>query len=239
MLRMRFHSAMSKLLSLLAVLAIGGAPLLAQNAKEQLNAIIRDTQKQGNRAGRVELVWWVPPEFWRATMQAAGTVPVDKVEEMVKAISDVNVFIVFDGKVGALGQMDFVPQAELQKTFSLLGGDGKAIASVPENKQSTATKNLLGIMKPILANMLGQLGQNIVFFVFDGKAKDGSRLIDPNKPGSFVAKLGEEEFKWRLPLGSLLPDKTCPKCKETFAGNYAFCPFDATPLVAVKAADKK
>ncbi|MEY2530331.1 MAG: hypothetical protein QOI96_416, partial [Verrucomicrobiota bacterium] len=60
--------------------------------------------------------------------------------------------------------------------------------------------------------------------------KNGSRLIDPMKPGSFTVKLNNEEFRWRLPLGSLLPAKLCPKCNDTFPGNYTFCPYDGTPL---------
>ena len=204
--------------------------LFCQTHKEQLNAIIRETQKQGNRAGRLTLVWWLPPEFWRATLSAGGTVPADKIQDMVGAISDVNVFIVVDGKSGGFGSLEYVPQAELEKNLSIVGTDGKPLALIPEAKQSGATKNLLAMMKPLMTNMLGELGKNISFFVFEGKNKSGSRLLDPMKPGSFTVRLGGEEFRWRLPLGSLLPPKICPKCNEAFPGNYAFCPFDATPL---------
>jgi hypothetical protein len=89
---------------------------------------------------------------------------------------------------------------------------------------------MLAIMKPMFANMLGEFGKNVSFLAFEGKNKDGTRRVDPIKPGILTAKLNEEELRWRLPLGSLLPAKICPKCSETFPGNYGFCPFDATPL---------
>jgi hypothetical protein len=206
------------------------ASLLAQNPKTKLNELVRETQKQGSRAGRISLIWWVPPEFWRAAMSVSGTVRADKVEEMVAAISDVNVFIVVDGKIGAFATMTFEPQAEVEKHLSIMDGSGKPIAAIPDAKQPVATKNMLAMMKPLFSNMLGEFGKNLSFFVFEGKNKDGTRRIDPNKPGMLTAKLGEEEFRWRLPLGSLLPSKVCPKCGETFPGNYGFCPFDATPL---------
>ena len=211
-------------------MAVTCTPLLAQNAKARLNELNRETQKQGSRASRVTLVWWVPPEFWRAALSASGTVPADKVEQAVAAISDVNVFIVVDGKIGAFGSMTFEPQAELEKNLSVMDSSGKAIAAVPDAKQPGATKNMLAMMKPLVSNMLGEFGKNISFFVFEGKNKDGTRRVDPTKAGMLTAKLGEEEFRWRLPLGSLLPAKVCPKCGETFPGNYGFCPFDATPL---------
>ena len=206
------------------------APLQAQNAKTKLNDLIRETQKQGARAGRITLVWWAPPEFWRAAMAASGTVPADKIEQAVGSISDVNVFIVVDGKVGAFGSMAFDPQADIEKHLSIPDSAGKPMAAIPEAKQPGPTKSMLAIMKPIFSNMLGEFGKNCSFLVFEGKNKDGTRRVDPTKTGMLTAKLGEEEFRWRLPLGSLLTAKICPKCSETLPGNYAFCPFDATPL---------
>lgn len=215
-----------------------GQSLRAQNFKERLNNIIRETQKQGTRAGRLTLVWWLPPEFWRSALQASGTVPADKVEEMVAEISDVNVFVVVDAKMGALGVLTFEPQTELEKNLSITDPAGKTLALIPEEKQTAATKNLLAIMKPLFANMIGELGKNLSCFVYEGKTKSGARHIDPTKPGLLAAKMGSEEFKWRLPLGSLLPAKVCPKCDETFPGNYAFCPYDASPLQE-KGSEKK
>jgi len=211
-------------------LVLFASNLFGQTAKEQLNAIVRDTQKAGNRAGRITLVWWMPAEFWQAALAAAGTIPATKAQEMVDTISDVNVVAVIDGKVGGFAQVDFVPQAELEKNLSASDGQGKPLLIIPESKQSTATRNLLAVMKPITSTMMGELGKNFSFFVFEGKNKDGSRRVDPAKPGSLMLRLGGEEFRWRLPLGSLLPEKICPKCNETLPGNYIFCPFDGTPL---------
>jgi hypothetical protein len=208
--------------------------VFGQNPKQQLNALVRETQKQGSRPGRITLVWWIPSEFWRVAMRSSGAIPVDKIEEMVSAVSDINVFLIIDAKVGPLATMESVPTAELQKNFSVFDTSGKPLAPIPEAKQSAAAKNLLAVMKPLVANMLGEFGKGISFFVYEGKNRDGSRRIDPLKPGTFTAKLNEEEFRWRLPIGSLMPDKICPKCHEQFPGNYAFCPFDATPLQVVQ-----
>jgi hypothetical protein len=215
------------------LLAIGLAThdhCLAENPQQQLNDIARDTYKQGNRAGRITIVWWLVPEFWRAALAASGTVPADKIHELVSSIRDVNVFVVIDAKVSGFGGADYVPADELQKKLAVWDGQGKPVPMIPSEKQSSATKNLLAMMKPVMANMLGEFGKNTAFFVFEGKGQHGSRRIDPSMPGSLVVKLNAEEFRWRLPLGSLLPQKICPKCNETFPGNYAFCPFDATPL---------
>jgi hypothetical protein len=229
--RMRVGPKRSLLVVFLLTLAVlGGNRVISETAQQQLNEIVRDTQRQGNRAGRVTLVWWLIPEFWRAAMAASATVPVDKIDEMVTSIRDINVFVIVDAKIGASGTADFASSDELQKTLSVIDTLGKPVGLIPSEKQSAATKNMLAIMKPVMTNMLGEFGKNLTFFVFEGKNQNGSRRIDPAKPGSLIVKLNAEEFRWRLPLGSLLSRKICPKCNETFPGNYAFCPFDATPL---------
>jgi hypothetical protein len=89
------------------------------------------------------------------------------------------------------------------------------------------------LMKPIFANMMGQFGQNTIFVVFPGKGSDGDKLIDPYKEGQLSFVENGHSFSWRLPLGSLRPDETCPKCGEVLPGNYKFCPYDGTKLESV------
>jgi hypothetical protein len=93
--------------------------------------------------------------------------------------------------------------------------------------------NSENVMKPVFANMMGQFGQNTIFVVFPGKGADGDQLIDPYKEGQLSFVENGHSFSWRLPLGSLLPDETCPKCGEVLPGNYKFCPYDGTKLEPV------
>jgi hypothetical protein len=81
---------------------------------------------------------------------------------------------------------------------------------------------LVGVIKPALANTLGELGKNISLFVFEGKNKDGSRRLVPMKPGGFTVTLNGEEFRWRLPLGSLLPDKSARTAMRRFPAILCF-----------------
>jgi hypothetical protein len=171
-------------------------------------------------------------------MAASGTVPADKAREMVASIRDANVFLIVDGTIGPFAA-DFAPPEEVQKNISLTDTQNRIVPLIPDAKQSSATRNMVSMMKPIFATMLGEFGRSVSFVVFEGVNNDGSRRIDPLKPGNFTVKLNTEEFRWRLPLGSLLPNKKCPKCNEAFPGNYAFCPFDATPLVAEQSSQKK
>lgn len=85
-------------------------------------------------------------------------------------------------------------------------------------------------MKPLLANMLGQLGQALELVAFKGKSHDGKRLLHPRESGRFLVVLGERVMHWRLPLGSLLPPTYDPRTDEIFPGNYTYNPFTGEKL---------
>jgi len=68
------------------------------------------------------------------------------------------------------------------------------------------------------------------FIVFSAVDKAGNRIADPMVKGAFSVKMHNKEFKWKLPLSSLLPAQTCGKCKERLKGNWSFCPYDGAKL---------
>lgn len=46
---------------------------------------------------------------------ASGNLRVDKIEQAVATIEDVNVFLVIDGKIGGFGAIDYAASTDLQK----------------------------------------------------------------------------------------------------------------------------
>ena len=75
------------------------------------------------------------------------------------------------------------------------------------------------------------MGRSMSFCVFSSKTSSRQVLGKASGPGRFSLKLPDRQFHWRLPLGSLLPEKSCTKCGEQLSGAFAFCPYDATPLL--------
>lgn len=74
------------------------------------------------------------------------------------------------------------------------------------------------------------MGQNLLVFLFPAVGKDNQKIADAKKAGSFAVNIGKLEYKWRLPLGSVVPPKICPKCGEKLSGAYTYCPYDGTKL---------
>jgi hypothetical protein len=106
---------------------------------------------------------------------------------------------------------------------------------------SPDAQGLLSILKPVLANILGPMGQNFQFFLFPAQTSAGVAIADPRRAGSFSVVisdlLGQKEsvFGWRLPLTSLSPPRFCPVGQERVQADWKYCPWHGNPLDEVAA----
>ena len=80
--------------------------------------------------------------------------------------------------------------------------------------------------------LLGPAGRNFHFFFFPATTEAGTAIADPRLPGDFSVRVVNERYSWRLPLGSLLPEKVCPADGERLNGAWLFCPWHGDRLVA-------
>lgn len=201
-----------------------------QENKLDLQALVRDTQKMVHEEHQLTLVWWIPDEFWRATLSANPDMSASGIERVVKTVHAYTLVAVMKGTLGSFGAMTYEREQTIRSELAILDSSGKQYKPLDEADVGPDLQNLLTMMKPILGNMMGPMGKNIDFYTFPANTSDGKPFANPKKDGNFTVQLGEQKFQWRLPLGSLLPPKICPQCGEKLSGAYKFCPFDGTAL---------
>jgi hypothetical protein len=209
-----------------------------------LQALVRETQINKQSSNKLVMVWWIPTEFWAESFRRGGTVSAKQSAEMLASIDDYVVVAAIDGTIGTLGVLASTPKDELEKKTLLIVGDTKS-SPIPEGDLSPSARNFVQLMKPVIANMLGQVGQGMHFMAFKGtkesNANDKSlhsddvaaskqRLIDPKLPGRVTVRIGEQNFEYRLPLGSLLSPKFDPDTGERYPGNYEYSPYSGKKL---------
>ena len=182
------------------------------------------------QADQMTLVWWIPEEFWWVSSAQDPTVTKAQTENLINVLRPYTLIIIVDGKIGPFGGVTYKPEAEIRAGVQIKDSQENYYRPLNEDKINADAKNFLSIMKPIFANMLGPMGQNMHFFFFPAESKNGNKIAEAKKEGAFSVKLREREFRWRLPLGSLLPPKTCPGCKEKCSGAWNFCPWCGTKL---------
>lgn len=193
-----------------------------------LQDLVVETQRTAQRDGQMTMAWWMPQQFWQESMNANPSVPAAAREQILTALSDYTIVAMMRARTGATGLTDVQSKAELMKNAQL-EINGKVMAPLAPEQIAPGAALVLSQLKPALASMAGQLGQSLELVVYPAKA-DGKLLVDAAQSGALQIKLYDETFKWRLPLGSLLPAKVDAKTGESFPGNYQFNPFTGGKL---------
>src|SRR6266567_5049864 len=214
-----------------SLLCVGNTkPAHAQAENIDYTALVRETQQMLHTPGRLILVWWAPLEFWRLAAQQNPKVSASEAEEFSNVLRPYTIVMVVEAKTGTFGHNTYTTEADLSRLVRVKDASATVYTPLAQSQINGETQAILGLMKPTFANMMGPFGENLHFFVFPAQDKGGRSISDATKDGVFYAEVGDKEFRWRLPLGSLLAPKICPVCKEKLSGAYKYCPWDATKL---------
>jgi hypothetical protein len=202
----------------------------AAGAKTDMAALVQETQKMSRQSGQLTVVWWFPEEFWKVSVAQDPNAPAGAAEQVTKVVHPYLMAAVVEGKIGPFGGVTYSSESSLKERVVLKDSEGNSYAALPDSAIQPDAQNLLQVMKPMIANLLGSLGQNLHFVLFPAQDKKGHRIAEATEKGSFSIAVGEEAFKWRLPLDSLLPTLICPQCKAECRGSWSYCPYCGTRL---------
>ena len=199
----------------------------------RVDELLRDTQKSSSAPDVLDLVWWVPSLFWETMLsQDASVTPGDRAD-IVDTFGDYTLVAVAHGRMGPLGTSIFLREEEVRGELQLVDVHGVAHRPLAADQVDAKVGTVLSVMRPVFANLLGQLGSNIHFFAFPSRDAQGRAIADPLGDGRLVARVKAQEYAFRLPLGSALVPMRDAVSGETFPGSYSFNPYTGAALEAV------
>lgn len=223
--------ALALLLGALAHAAPAGAQRLALAPQEvKLDQLLRDTQKSTLDKENVEIVWWIPPEYWIAALSQQPGVSAELRDEFVGMFSQFNIVATVRTGTGAQNFGSFVSQEDTLAHLVLTDPRGGAHLPLPADGLPAQLTATLDMVRPLLASVMGPLGSHLHFVVFPGRDAAGTRLVDPLDSGRLGVKTQVATYAFRLPLGSLLPPLHDPATGEAFPGDYQYNPYTGAPL---------
>ena len=214
--------------------ALAGAFEKKQPKDVDVSAMTNETQRT-SYAGGVHLAWWIPPEYWEASLSRDGNVTDAARKQVLDTLRGYSMIAVVQAEVGALGNFTFYERDAVIKGLKLELSDGKDWASlVPLAEVPQKLAPLLKVLGPILSSAMGPMGQNMNFFVLDDQKK-GGRLISPYEPGMLRITLSDnkgvklEPLLIEFPLDSLYVPRRCPNGKPAHV-SWMVCPWDGSKL---------
>ena len=224
---------------LASIAALSALPTLCGAATETVlppadtvdqSALMRDLTLTRNTDGRITMAMWMPDVYWRVSFQSSGRMTDKGLADYMAVLHPYTLVAVLDAQRG-ISTFRFTDMATLANEVTIEDSHGTTYSPLPPESVAEDIRNLLQIMRPLLSNIMGALGQHMEFLVFPGTDKAGHLIADPKSDGSLTVHVGDVALRYRLPLGSILPPSLDPKTGELFSGSYHYNPYTGGKLV--------
>ncbi len=229
---MRKLSLLTAILLTCVALAPAVKPLPIK--KINVEKLTTETQKsvEPNPDG-MNLVWWMPVEFWKASFAQDASVPAAQAKQFTDALEKYVLLPVVRTDITDWGQFNFHNRARTIQSLKVYWVDenGQKTALSLARNPDPKVKALLGFIRPMLSDAMGKLGENFHFLLFDNVGKNGQPIVDAKQRGQLVvemAKLGTDlggKVTIACPLDSLFVPRICGPCNKPMHSTWQYCPW--------------
>lgn len=194
---------------------------------------MEETQLMNDDPDRLDMIWWIPREYWVAVNASDPTTSPEDIKDLIDMLEGYELFAIIKGSINSFGGVNF---SSPQETFSSFKATYKdtPLTIISEDEVPSNLKLVFNIMKPIMQNILGPMGENMNFVV--AEKQESSSVIPIDIFGSEILSLnlGDYSQTIQFPLNSVLKEKICPKGAQRFSGKWNYCPFHGSTLEAEK-----
>jgi len=229
------------LLVVMIVFAVGSYSMAAERKPLKdvdIDAFTTDTQVIPGGVGdyHVALALWIPNEFWESIFSRDATTDEASKKAMLDALSGITLLAVVQADITPLGAFKFYSKEEIEAKMlvSFTDASGKRQRLSLMQTVSPDLEIVLGVFKPILGAAMGNLGNNMHFYVLNDKSKASPRLLDPYRKGSISIQLSKRNKilmtgDIEMPLNSLFVPRKCPNGKDAHI-SWKYCPWTGKRL---------
>ena len=200
-----------------------------------VNALTTDTQAMGGNANSIDVVWWIPVEFWEANLRQSGEVPESQVDLMLGILQSHTVLGVVQADISPFGAFYFFDKDKVMGGLKVeaIDAEGKVQTISHTEPADPDMRLMLDQMRPILAQAMGNMGENFYFFPLPAFDDEGERILSPYERGTLRVTLqrGEENSSMdiEMPIDSLFVPRICPNGKPAHV-SWTYCPWSGKKL---------
>jgi hypothetical protein len=225
------------LIALSMVSAIAAAAERKPFDEVNTDALTRETQITEGSDNALDLVWWLPVEFWQVALQSNPSLAQSQIDQVVDTLRPYSVIAVVQADISPFGAFHFFDEAKVASGLQIdYVREGGTAINLPIGTTSDPDLNLLlKQLAPILSAAMGEMGQNFYFFPLADQNADGERIVSPYETGQLRIDLTDREgmprpaFEIEFPLDSLFVPRLCRNGKPAHI-SWKYCPWDGKKL---------
>lgn len=196
-----------------------------------------ETQVASNDVDSFDVVWWIPTEFWEASMRQNPTVAPAQADMILGILKRYAVVGVVQGNISPFGAFTFMDRDTVREGLAVtyVADDGSITPISHRVVDDPDLRLMLDQMKPILAAAMGNMGESFFFFPLPDTDDDGNRLVSPYEKGVLQFQIAAREgqpsrtFEITLPVDSLFEPRICPNGKPAHV-SWNYCPWNGEKL---------
>ena len=205
---------------------------------DRINTDAMTTESQitpdGVGENSMALVWWIPSVFWQSVMVKDTTTPQAQKDEMVKVLSKYSLMAVVQAEISTFGTFDFYSMEEIKENLKVSFNNGKENDIEPIEDIPMELQIILSVFKPILAGAMGNMGNNMHFFVYANEDKKLNKILDPYEEGLirvWIEKRDKTKLNAdiKMPFNSLYVPRKCPNGNDAHI-SWKYCPWSGEKL---------
>ncbi|WP_299678648.1 hypothetical protein [uncultured Dokdonia sp.] len=215
---------------IVAIFILATTTVSAQKKAEKVELIdmVKDLMITKKQESNIKQIWWIPSEYWRIALTDSPDIGEEIILDIENKLVGYSLFSVVNS--------DISPFSGFKKRDAAITiiHDNEILSPLSDEEIPADIKELVDVFRPTLASMVGQLGEQMVFYVFKNELEDGTTAISPLNTGKLHVKVNDEDFTYRLPLQSMVAKKICPEDQEALNGNWEYCPWHGVKLTEQK-----
>ena len=215
---------------------------LAMNKKDSVDvdtdAFTGETQVilKGGGSPIFSMAWWIPNEFWDAVLTQDKSLQQSDRDAMLDAMKGTSLLAVVQADISAMGAFNYYNKDEIEQKLSITFRENNedVVNILPMQNISSDLEVVLGVFKPILTAAMGNLGNNMHFFVLKDKSNLSKRTLNPYKKGLLIIKLKDHKNSQlsgtiEMPIDALFVPRKCPNGKDAHI-SWSYCPWSGESL---------
>ncbi len=227
----KLNNMIAKQISLLVLTILLSVSAFCQTTpKVDFTEFVKEVQKWNKEENHMSMTFWIPNAYWRMALADNPTIDEELVEHIESMFENYIFVCIADVEIGSYGTMNYSDEKVLRKSLSLVDSLGNKYLPLQDKQLDPEMVELLVGIRPMFAQMFGQLGEGMNFYLFEVKDKNGKNIIDENEVNTFTIKHSDKSFEYNLPIVSLMAPKACPVDGEEMKGNWNYCPIHGVKL---------
>ena len=184
-------------------------------------------------ASSMTQVWWIPAEFWGSAFTRTNPA---LAEQAMAQLADYGILAIVQADITPFAKFVFHDRDSVAERLavSFRSYSQAPVVIKPATELSDSVQMLLGVLAPMFANTMGELGKNMHLFVMNNKDKDGL-IADPYQPGKILVELAktkttpERHVSIEFPVDALYEPRYCPNGKPAHI-SWKYCPWSGKKL---------